>query len=363
MKVIQLGPYPPPHGGVQTNLVAIHRYLHAHGIQCAAINLTRHRRNDEEGVYYPKNALGVLRLLWKLDYEIAHLHVGGNLSFRLLALGVACSLIPGKKVVLTFHSGGYPSSPAGVRFNRSKLRTLALRCFDCVIAVNSEIVRFFEKSGVPRSRIKLISPFSTVELPTESHLPLNLAAFCEAHDPVLLSVGGLEPEYDIPIQIDVLGAVQQSFPQAGLVIIGGGSRESQLRTIVQNRSYSRDILLCGDVPHGITLRAMSRARLILRTTLYDGDSIAVREALQLGIPVIATDNGMRPSGVRLIPSRDFDKLKNAIEDCLHNPMPAGIPEITDENNLMQILSIYRELVGAQCSVCVHSLDLPQSTRC
>ena len=27
MRVLQLGPYPPPHGGVQTNLVAIRAFL------------------------------------------------------------------------------------------------------------------------------------------------------------------------------------------------------------------------------------------------------------------------------------------------------------------------------------------------
>ena len=27
MIILQMGPYPPPHGGVQTNLVAIRRYL------------------------------------------------------------------------------------------------------------------------------------------------------------------------------------------------------------------------------------------------------------------------------------------------------------------------------------------------
>ena len=46
MRVVQLGPYPPPHGGVQTNLVAIREYLRRSGHACDAINLTRHRRAD-----------------------------------------------------------------------------------------------------------------------------------------------------------------------------------------------------------------------------------------------------------------------------------------------------------------------------
>ena len=44
MTVLQIGPYPPPHGGVQTNLVAIRDYLRAHGHSAPVINLTRFRR-------------------------------------------------------------------------------------------------------------------------------------------------------------------------------------------------------------------------------------------------------------------------------------------------------------------------------
>src|SRR5262245_57958810 len=112
MRVLQMGPYPPPHGGVQTNLVAIRQFLLARGIPCAVINLTRYRRQDGDGVYYPKNALQVLRLLAQLQYDIIHLHIGGDLTPRLLMLGLACCLVPRSKTVFTFHSGGYPLSEA-----------------------------------------------------------------------------------------------------------------------------------------------------------------------------------------------------------------------------------------------------------
>src|SRR5713101_4595496 len=113
MKVLLLGPYPPPHGGVQTNLVAIHRLLLRRQIPSAVINLTRYRQADTDQVFYPTSALQVFRLLLTLRYDIVHMHIGGNLATRLLALGLFCCLLPRCKTVLTFHSGGYPSSAAG----------------------------------------------------------------------------------------------------------------------------------------------------------------------------------------------------------------------------------------------------------
>ena len=79
-------------------------------------------------------------------------------------------------------------------------------------------------------------------------------------------------------------------------------------------TYAEHVLLCGDVPHAITMTAISRAELMLRTTLYDGDAVSVREALHLGTPVIASDNGMRPAGVHLIPKSDLQALLRAIEE-------------------------------------------------
>ena len=79
------------------------------------MNLTRHQRPDEDDVYFPRSGIEVLRLLLRLRYDVIHLHIGGNLWTRLLLLGLVCSVLPWAKVVLTFHSGGYPRSADGQR--------------------------------------------------------------------------------------------------------------------------------------------------------------------------------------------------------------------------------------------------------
>ena len=46
MKVLLFGPYPPPHGGVQTHLVALRDFLQRRNIECGVVNLTRFRQAD-----------------------------------------------------------------------------------------------------------------------------------------------------------------------------------------------------------------------------------------------------------------------------------------------------------------------------
>jgi glycogen(starch) synthase len=345
MRILQLGPYPPPHGGVQTNLVAIRRFLLDRGIPCAVINITRHRKPDQDEVYYPANALQLIVLLLRLRYDILHLHVGGILSRRVLRLGLVCTMLPGRRTVFTFHSGGYPSMPEGKSTGTNSFAGVVLRRFDRVIGVNDEIMGFFQKLRIPQDRLRLILPHAFLdENVSEGLLPEPLETFMAQHHPLFISAGQLEPEYDLPLQIRGLGSAREKFPHAGLVMLGQGSLEQQLRSLIQSQHYAEHILLCGDIAHAYAMQAIGRASIMLRTTLYDGDAISVREALHLGTPVIATDNGMRPEGVHVIPKENPEALRQAIEQLLGAQRAVRLNPIRDESNLEAVLQVYKDLM-------------------
>lgn len=343
MRVLLLGPYPPPHGGVQTNLVAIREFLLKNGVPCSVINITRHRKPDADDVYYPEGPAQVIQLLARLNYDLLHLHIGGMLTNRLLALSLVCARWPGKKSVMTFHSGGFPSTPEGQALGPSSFAGFVLRSFDGIIGVNDEIISFLQKLRVRSGRARLISPYAFLG-GDGAALPPGLENFFASHDPVLTSVGLLEPEYDLPSQIDAITPIRKKFPNAGLLMIGSGSLESSLREKIAASPSSTHILLPGDVPHASTMQAMKRSRMLLRTTLYDGDALSVREALQLGTPVIATDNGMRPAGVRLIPKLDLQALVAEVESELKQPAGDKRGSVSDERNIKAVFDFYRDLL-------------------
>lgn len=343
MKILQLGPYPPPHGGVQHNLCAIRLFLNRRGIPNEVINMTRFRKKDADGVHYPKNWFQTLWLFIRLRYDIVHLHIGGNLTPRLLGLSFICAAMPRSKAVLTFHSGGYPGSREGQSARPRSLRGFVFRRFDLIIAVNEEIVSLFRAFGVPADRIRLIYPHALIDLPHEE-LVEPLKSFFRAHKPVFITAGLLEPEYDLTLQIDILALIRERYPRAGLVIIGSGALEDELQKHIDSKPYAEHVLLCGDILHSITLRAIADSDLFLRTTLYDGDSIAVREALHLGTPVIATDTGMRPDGVYLIPKSDPDVLCNAIDTLLNETTNLKKQSEPNDENVEAVFHQYHELI-------------------
>jgi len=345
MRVLLLGPYPPPHGGVQNNLLSIHDLLRKKGFSSQIVNITRFRSTEREGVFHPKNWFQLLVLLLRLRYDIIHLHIGGTVTPRLLALSFLCCMMPRSKAVLTFHSGGYPASKEGRSARPRSFRGFVFRRFDRIIGVNREIVELFHRFGVPEEKVRLILPHALSLEPPSHGLPERLDAFYRLHRPVLLTVGGLEPEYDLAIQIEALGVVRVQHPGAGLVIIGSGSLEPDLRRAIGSTPYARDILLCGDVPHEDTLLAMRVCDVFLRTTRFDGDSVAVREAMHFGVPVIATDTGMRPAGVRLVPVGEPRALEHTIALQLEQPTVPRTTAESNEENIEAVLALYDELMG------------------
>ncbi len=344
MKVLQLGPFPPPYGGIQTHLVAVRDYLREQGHSCAVVNITRHRKQEADQVYYPESATQLLAHLFRNRYDIVHLHIGGMLPLRVLALALSCTTVPWAKAILTFHSGGYPSSREGQSAKKFSLRGFTFRRFDGLIGVNQEIIRFFSKLGVAEQQSRLIYPNAVSRAKIADHLPEPLYSFFAAHDQILTAVCLLEPEYDLSRQIEALALILQRRPRTGLVILGSGSLEDKLRQQIAAVPYSNHILMCGDVPHDVTLRAIVESCALLRTTLYDGDAISVREALHLGTPVIATDNGMRPQGVELIPVSDTQALVPAVFRVLENGRKNQPQPARDDENLAAVLNFYLEVL-------------------
>ena len=351
MKVLQLGPYPPPHGGVQTHLSGLVSFLREQHITCEVVNLTRFQRLSKDGIFFPNSSLAVLYHLIRHRYDIIHLHIGGRIWPRQLGLALLCCSLPNTKCVFTFHSGGYPSSPEGRSARAHTLRGFVLRRFDKVIAVNAEIAKFFRQLQIPADRIRLISPSFVCRPNEQGLLPTEIRQFVSLHRPLFVSVGGLEPEYDVGLQMRALDLVRKHYPQAGLLVIGSGSLEANLRTEVSLFPCVEHIFMSGDLAHTATLHAIQCSDLMLRTTWYDGDAISVREALYFGIPVIATNNGMRPEGVRLIPARNLDALVQAVEEVLSTPRPPNPLISTDSKhngdnnrNLESVLRLYEELL-------------------
>ncbi len=330
-------------------MVAIHERLQDRNVRSNVISLSRHRHAGIPNVFFPETALEVVKLLLTLPANIIHFHVGGDITNRLVALAALINSLPGRRSVLTLHSGGYPTSAQARETRRVKLIHAVFRRFDALVGVNPEVKAFLASSGIDPAKVHQIEPFPHLtRIKPGSASDPRLDSFCDRQKPLLATVGLLEPEYDLPLQFAVLRRLRQTYPEVGLVIVGSGSLQEDLARQIALEPHNERILLAGDVPHPITIELIRRADVLLRTTLYDGDAISVREALQLGTPVVATDNGMRPANVFLAPIGEADAVAKQVTIVLETPRPTDArisPQLDEHDGIDDMLELYESLIG------------------
>ncbi len=345
MRIVQLGPVPPPHGGVSTNMLAIHRKLIELGHESTIIDVTdRGGKTTDTHVLKPRSAFGLIKLLLTMDCDIVHYHLGGDFSIKLAGLSFLCGILPGKRSALTFHSGGYARTSADMARHRS-LRGSALRSVDLLIGVNDEMIAMFKAFGVSEERTRLILPFELNNPDPSVRLPAELEELSTRFDPFLLSVGALEREYGNEFLVEAMPKLLERFPDAGLMIVGAGTQRDALSDAIKSRGLAELIVMTGNLDHPFVLHLIERADVLMRLTDYDGDSIAVREALFLGTPVIASDNVTRPDGVFLVkPLSDPGRLVQAVITACERQNAGHSAVQVETGNAVKVVAAYQELL-------------------
>jgi glycosyltransferase involved in cell wall biosynthesis len=135
----------------------------------------------------------------------------------------------------------------------------------------------------------------------------DIAKWLQKHKPVLAATGSETPEYGINLLFDAVGHLRSKrFPNVGCVVMG-----------LNNPNLPDNVLTVGDIPHLDCLGLMSKADVFVRPTFADGDSISVREALALNVPVVASDCARRPDGTVLFETGNSEDLATRLECVLH----------------------------------------------
>jgi glycosyltransferase involved in cell wall biosynthesis len=212
-------------------------------------------------------------------------------------------------------------------FNRMRYLT-ACRWFaeaDAVIAVSGAIAEdIAQNTGVAQHRIRTIyNPIFTEDLVDKVSAPLDHPWFEEGGPPVILGVGHLAANRDFPTLLKAFAAVRSRRP-ARLVILGEGGRRNDLATLAQSLSIAADIEMPGYVNN--PLAWMSRASVIVLSSIYEGLPGVLIEAMAAGCRVVSTDCTGGPAEIlekgkngRLVPVGDHAALAEAIATTLDAP--------------------------------------------
>lgn len=102
----------------------------------------------------------------------------------------------------------------------------------------------------------------------------------------IVFMGRLEPQKNPLILADILARLSS---KSNMCIVGGGSLEGELRRRIEVLGLSSQVVWCGQLDRNSALRQAARARVMLLPSLWEGQPLSVIEAMQLGLPVVASD--------------------------------------------------------------------------
>lgn len=131
-------------------------------------------------------------------------------------------------------------------------------------------------------------------------------AWIQDSDNVIVTMGRLEP---VKAQWHIIRAMQyvkQEFNDAKLLILGQGSLMENLQTLIKDLALEDSVILCGVKEN--PFKIISKGKVFVMSSLYEGFSQALLEAMCCGVPCIATD--FRTSEVM----DPLGKVKHPIKD-------------------------------------------------
>lgn len=262
---------------------------------------------DGDGV--PRRALPyAARWLRRQRVDVLHAHF----AWRGAAAAMCLSRLTGLPWSMTVHANDI----------FSERRNLAAKLDDAdrlvtVCDYNLDFLR--DELGVTRAVDKVICG---VDVPAWTAMP--------PATPVIVAVGRLVEKKGIDLLLAAAGKLRSAHPDLLLRVVGDGPLAETLQRAAADNGVADRVEFLGSLDHEATVEVMASATMLCLPARIaaggDRDSmpVVVKEAMALGLPVVATDVVGIPEMVddsvgRLVAPEDAGALADAIDDLLRLP--------------------------------------------
>ena len=265
-----------------------------------------------------------------------HCHINAE-YFRGLLLALAACVIARlffNRCVTTFHAGAKQPFLRGWRAVVLWPLFWAVFRLSHSVVCNSEEVRDVLRPYVSRNKVFAIPAFSVQYMQFQPvALDGALDAFIAQRHPLLSAYLCFRDGFYVDVVVEALSRLRERQLDFGLVLVGTGDGRAEFEAQLAARNLSDNVFLAGDLNHDHFMMLLSRSALHLRTPTTDGVSSTVLQALSLGVPVVASENGTRPASVLTYRATDADAMIDRIDTVLSNRTAAAAaivrPDIRD----------------------------------
>ena len=258
--------------------------------------------------------LRLRRLLARARPDVVHAH--GLRAGALAALALAWPR-RAPALLVTVHNAPATGRAAGLAYGT--LARIVARRADAVTCVSGDLAARMRRLGAHDGGRALV-PAPAAAPPAGPDIAAARASLGGAGRPVVLAAGRLAAQKGFAVLLDAATRWQHRVPVPLVAIAGDGPLEGMLRA--RARAGGLDVAFLGqrgDVP-----ALLAAADVVVVPSQWEGQPLAVQEALRAGRPIVASRVGGIPDltggdGALLIPPGDAGALASAVLAVLDDP--------------------------------------------
>jgi len=290
------------------------------------------------------------RIFQRHQVALVHAHQYSPFFYAILTKFI----YPHLKVLFQEHGRHYPEID-------KPLRKLINRFFfqpftGAIVSVSQEVKeRLVRYEGLKAERIRVI--YNGIEdvcrLSASERNELRSSWGFHPEEVVVATVGRFDPIKNLPLLLLALALARQKVPKLRGLLIGDGPEMERLKTLTRKLGLEKTVVFTGFRKDAVRLLQM--ADIFALSSLSEGTSLALLEAMACGLPVVATAVGGNPEIVEdgktglLVPSEDPPALAGALWLLAENPSlreklgQRGREKFEKKFLFSQMLSAYEKL--------------------
>lgn len=221
----------------------------------------------------------------------------------------------------------------------------AAKLVDRVVAVSEDAAQLTVASdGVPAAKVQTI--WNGIDLDDFDYRG-------PAQTPTAISVARLSAEKDFPTLLRAVRLTVDRVPDFRLKMVGDGPERAKLEALCQDLNLSPQVEFLGDCRNVPEL--LSSGAFFVSSSLTEGISLTLLEAMAVGLPVIATAVGGNPEIVvqnetgLLVPAGHPQALADAMIEMCQQPSRwrelglAGRARVAKEFDVRRMVADYQQL--------------------
>lgn len=349
MDVLIIGSYPPPVGGNTVHIQRLLSFLVRAGHRAAVVDyLSATEGGIDKGAnvtVLPPGHVRKLRELVRIALRtkaetVVHFHVSALNRFKWVA-PLLLLLFRRQPKVITIHSGSFIEETSE-RAIQIYLKWLC-KSLCHIITVSVEQSEHLAALGVPAEKLSIIPAF----LPQHSdpaRLPASVAEGAAGGKTLVLTSGYLTSLYNYDVLIDCIARLDRR--RYCFVFAFYNERDAAYEQHIEDRLAAFDnVVVLRDQPSEVFVTIVERSDIYVRTTLTDGDAVAIREAQHFGKTVFASDCVARPAGCVLFPTSDSEALFNLFQ--VSGGSAGMAPAFVHASNADRIVNVYQRVQSAK----------------